>query len=67
MGKSVLSLTEVLQTFEVESAMFNIKVWVDGQEAEYRTVVLHKNKAEIDGKNKLIVIIRDETDKVRLQ
>jgi len=43
LGKSVLSLTEVLQTFEVESAMFNIKVWVDGEETEYRTVILKKN------------------------
>jgi C4-type Zn-finger protein len=67
LGKSVLSLREVLQTFDHESAMFNLKVIVDGEETEYRTVILTKNKAEIDGKNKVIVIIRDITDKVRLK
>jgi len=46
--------------------MFNIKVWVNGEETEYRTVVLTKNKAEIDGNNKVIVLIRDVTDKIRL-
>ena len=66
LGKSVLSLKEVLQTFERESDMFNLKVRVDHEETEYRTVILSKNKAEIDGKKKVIVIIRDITDKVRL-
>ena len=46
--------------------MFNLKVRVDHEETEYRTVILSKNKAEIDGKKKVIVIIRDITDKVRL-
>jgi hypothetical protein len=70
LGHSVLNLTEVLQTFEVESAMFNIKIGVatdENAEAEYRTVVLTKNQAEIDGKTKLIVMIRDVTDKVLLE
>ena len=46
--------------------MFNIKNCVD-EEVSYRTVILTKTKVEINGKNKLIVMIRDVTDKVRLQ
>jgi len=64
LGKSVLTLSEVLLTFERDSAMFNIKV-LDA--SEYRTVVLTKTKAEVDGKEKLIIMIRDVTDKVRLE
>ena len=70
LGHSVLNLTEVLQTFEVESSMFNIKIGVatdETAEAEYRTVVITKNEAEIDGKTKLIVMIKDVTAKVRLE
>jgi chemotaxis signal transduction protein len=50
--------------------MFNIKIGVATDadtEAEYRTVVLTKTNAEIDGKIKLILMIRDVTDKVRLE
>ena len=32
-----------------------------------RTVVLTRNKVEIDGKEKTLVMIRDVSDKVRLQ
>ena len=65
LAQSVLTLNEVMLTFDVESTMFNIKL--HGQEGEYRTVVLTKNEVEIEGKKKMIVIIRDVTDKVRLE
>jgi len=41
LGKNVLTLQEVTQTFDVESAMFNIKLEADSE--NYRTVVLTKN------------------------
>ena len=63
LGKSVLTLTEVLQTFAVESAMYNIKRTTE----TCRTVILTRNKVEIDGKDKTLIMIRDVTDKVRLQ
>ena len=62
LGLSVLTLSEVLLTFERESAMFNIKL-----HDTFRTVVLTKTKVEVDGKNNLIVMIRDVTDTVRLE
>ena len=46
LGQSVLTLTEVVQTFAVESPMLNIKLLEDT-----RTVVLTKNKVEVDGKS----------------
>ena len=33
----------------------------------YRTVILKKHQVEIDGQTKLIVMIRDVTDKVMLK
>jgi hypothetical protein len=62
LGQSVLTLTEVLQTFEVDSTLFNIKLGEC-----LRTVVLKKNKVEIDGKNKVIIMIRDVSDKIRIE
>lgn len=41
LGSNVLTLDEVMQTFEKESPMFNIK---------NRTVILTKNEVQIDGK-----------------
>ena len=65
LGQSVLTLTEVVQTFEVESPMLNIKL--QGENAKNcRTVVLTKNKVEVDGKSQIIVVINDVTDRVRL-
>ena len=66
LGENVLTLTEVMQTFEVESEMFNIKLNTE-ETADYRTVVLKKNVVQVDGKQKLIVMIRDITDRVRLE
>ena len=59
----MLTLYEALQQFEIESNLFNIKLF----KGDSRLVVLHKNKVEIDGKTKLIVMIRDVSDKVRLE
>ena len=63
LGQSVLTLDEVVQMFEVESAMYNIKM----SDENMRTVVLTKRKYEVDGENKLIIMIRDVSDKVRLE
>ena len=52
LGESVLTLTEALLTFEVESEMFNIKLPSDTQRqgnTHYRTVILKKHQVEIDG------------------
>ena len=43
--------------------MYNIKLTDD----TCRTVILTKNKVEIDGKDKTLIMIRDVSDKVRLQ
>merc|ERR1740139_1278231 len=64
LGQSVLTLQEVVQTFDVDSPMYNIKLREDD---EYRTVVLKKNKVVIDGETKLIIMINDVTDKVRFE
>ena len=66
LGENVLTLTEVMQTFEVESKMFNIKLNTE-LTADYRTVILKKTVVQVDGKQKLIVMIRDVTDRVRLE
>jgi hypothetical protein len=63
LGQRVLTLAEVLQTFENDSNMFNIKL---PSNSDWRTVVFKKRHVEIDGKNKVIVMGRDITDKVRL-
>ena len=51
--------------------MYNIKLnrseEEDSQTDDYRTVVLKKNQVEIDGKVKLIIMIRDVSDRVRLE
>jgi hypothetical protein len=44
--------------------MFNIKV--ARSNIDYRTVILTKNKVEVDGATKLLVMINDVTDRVRL-
>ena len=49
LGKSVLTLNEVVQLFEVESVMYNIKLQDDEQ--AIRTVVLKKSKVEVNGEN----------------
>lgn len=36
-------------------------------ETEYRTVIMKKNYVEIEGRTKCIIMIRDETDKVKLE
>ena len=66
LGQNVLTLTEVMQTFEVESDMFNIKLNTE-ETAVFRTVILKKTVVQVDGKQKLIVMIRDITDRVRLE
>ena len=66
----MLTLSEALKTFEVESNMFNIKLYqAEGQQdfVKYRTVILTKNMVEVEGKNELIIMIRDVTDKVSLE
>ena len=70
LGENVLTLHEVLQTFEVESPMYNIKLKrseENSEEDDYRTVVLEKNQVEIAGSVKLIIMIRDVSDRVRLE
>ena len=67
LAESVLTLTEVLMTFEVESDMFNIAMPSNTQRqgnGHYRTVIFKKHQVEIDGQTKLIIMIRDVTDKV---
>jgi hypothetical protein len=66
LGESVLTLSEVVQTFEVESALFNIRLTGDKENA-YRTVSLRKNKVKVEGKDKLVLMIRDVTDTVRFE
>ena len=63
LGQSVLTLAEVIMVFDKESAMYNIKV--NGQET--RTVVLTKNEVEVDGSTKVIVMIRDISDRMKLK
>ena len=65
LGSSVLTLNEVMQTFEVESTMYNIKL--PQTSIDYRTVILTKNRGEVDGACKLLVMINDVTDRVRLE
>ena len=44
--------------------MYNIKL---SDEKVFKTVVLTKRKVEVDGANKLIIMVRDISDKVRLE
>ena len=46
LGTGVLTLTEALQTFEVESNLFHI---TQSSERGKRAVILKKKKVEIDG------------------
>ena len=62
LGQSVLTLSEAVQLFEVESHMYNIK-----NDLGYRSVVMRKANVEIDGKKKEIIMIRDVTDQVKLE
>ena len=64
-GRRVLTLNEVIQTFDVDSAMFNIKL--NEASGDCRTVVMKKRWVEVQGKKKLIIMIRDLTDKVKLE
>jgi hypothetical protein len=55
--------------------MFNVKLREEEDEEEtqrqgnekIQIVVLYKNYVEIEGRTKIIVLIRDETDKVKLE
>ena len=58
------TLAEVVQTFKVNSVMYNVKLT---ESEDYRTVVLKKNYAVIDGTTKLIIMINDITDKVKYE
>jgi hypothetical protein len=62
LGKSVLTLAEVLLTFTGESDLYTIK-----SNSETRTVVLTKNEVEVEGGRQVIVMVRDVTDRVRLE
>jgi hypothetical protein len=55
-------LGEVLQTFTGESDLYTIKIT-----GVTRTVVLTKNEVEMEGERKVIVMVRDVTDKVKLE
>jgi len=57
-----LTLGEVLQTFTGESDLYTIKIT-----GVTRTVVLTKNEVEMEGERKVIVMVRDVTDKVKLE
>ena len=48
-----------MQTFDVESATYSIN--------DMRTVVLRKSSVEINGENKQIVMIRDISDRFKLE
>jgi hypothetical protein len=65
LGSSVLTLSEVMQTFESSSTMFNIKL--RRTSIDCRTVILTKNKVEVDGASKLLVMINDVSDRVKLE
>ena len=65
LGHSVLTLDEVMQTFESSSTMFNIKL--RRTSIDCRTVILTKNKVEVDGASKLLVMINDVSDRVKLE
>ena len=46
--------------------MFNIKL-KNEETPDYRTIILKKTIVQVDGKQKLILMIRDITDRVRLE
>ena len=60
-----MTLSEIIQTFEGESSMYSIKL-VAGS-SDYRVVVLTKNKVRVDGVDKVIIMIRDVTNKIKLE
>ena len=62
LGQSVLTLSEAVQLFEVESHMYNIK-----NDLGCRSVVMTKANVEIDDRKKEIIMIRDVTDQVKLE
>ena len=64
LAQSVLTLHEVVQLFDVGSPTFNIKLH---DEEDVRTVVLTKTMVEVDGRDKVIVMIRDVSDRTRLE
>ena len=47
--------------------MYNIKLPTTMLNIEFRTVVLRKTQVEIDGKKKVLIMINDVSDKVRLE
>jgi hypothetical protein len=53
-----------MQTFEVESHMYTVEL-VGGQ--GQCTVFLKKSKIEVNGENKLIIMLIDVSDRVRLE
>jgi len=54
-----------LQTFKVESALFNIRM--STADKVFRTVMLKKKQVEIDGETKLIIMINDVSARVKLK
>ena len=61
---SVLNLSEVVQTFDKESTLYNIRL---KEQEENRTVLLAKNIVEVAGETKLILMVRDVTANVKLE
>jgi hypothetical protein len=64
LGMSVLNLSEVVQTFDKESTLYNIRL---KEQEENRTVLLAKNIVEVAGETKLILMVRDVTANVKLE
>ena len=70
MGSAVLTLEEALQTFEVDSGLFRLKLKEnpnDSSRAEDKMIKIRKQTISMEGHERYIIVISDLTDTISFE
>ena len=70
MGSAVLTLEEALQTFEVDSGLFRLKLKEnpnDSLTAEDKMIKIRKQTISMEGHERYIIVISDLTDTISFE
>ena len=70
MGSAILTLEEALQTFEVESGLFRLKLKEnpnDSSTADDKMIKIRKQAISMEGQERYIIVITDVTDTISFE
>jgi hypothetical protein len=70
MGSAILTLEEALQTFEVESGLFRLKLKEnpnDSSTTDDKMIKIRKQAISMEGQERYIIVITDVTDTISFE